>query len=294
MVVTPGSRGIPVMRHDGVVLEPGPGSASSGLKQGRVGRPRFCPWTRCRIALLLAAAIGLPWLPTLVDAPEGLPMQQAHGHTGALVWGFALSPDAQTIAMADSSGLVTLRHATRGWGIDRSLNIRGLALAFSADGRSLVVGGLGSDVVSCDLVHGDQERPLGIPVRDASDIQFSPDGRTLAVSSYRSCEIILWDIEARRERMTLRGHTSTVVNMAFTRWPVAGLGGERGLRDPALGPRHRTNAALFERVRGRLARLLTRRPLACHDRWPRDLGPDLGCPDRRPAQVDRPPCLTHS
>src|SRR5262249_56520840 len=62
-----------------------------------------------------------------------------------------------------------------------------------------------------------QERPLGIPIQDTSDMRFSPDGRTLAVSSHRSREIILWVIERRRPRMTLQGHSSSVVTLAFAR-----------------------------------------------------------------------------
>src|SRR5262249_3423989 len=69
---------------------------------------------------------------------------------------------------------------------------------------------------SCDLVDGDRERSLEIPVREVSDIQVSPDGRTVAVSSYRSSEIILRDIEAGRTRMILQGHSSPVFTMAFS------------------------------------------------------------------------------
>jgi WD40 repeat protein len=203
------------MRHDSVVLKPGPRATQCGLKHGRVGRLRFSPWTRGRIASLLAAAIGLPWLPTLVGPPEGPPMQRASGHSGAQLWGFALSSDGQTIAAANSLGTVTLRSAARGWDIDRSLHIHGAVLAFSPDGRSLLVGEPRRHVVSCDLVDGGRARPLEIPVREASDMKFSPDGRTLAVSSYRSCEIILWDFETGRPRTTLQGHSSPVAAMAF-------------------------------------------------------------------------------
>jgi WD40 repeat protein len=203
------------MRHDEVVPECGSGSVGIGLKQGRVGSPRFSCWTRCRIVVLLSAALGLPWLSTLVGPTPSLPMQRAPGHFGAQARTFALSPDGQTIAMANSVGLVTLRRADRGWDIDRSLHICGLALAFSPDGRTLVVGGLERDIVTLDLVDDGPERSLAIPVREISDVKFSPDGQTLALSSRRSCDILLWDVQAGRERMTLRGHSSTVVMIAF-------------------------------------------------------------------------------
>ena len=46
-------------------------------------------------------------------------------------------------------------------------------------------------------------------------MKFSPDGQTLAVSSYDSPEIVLWDIAAGRERLTLRGHSAPVKHLAF-------------------------------------------------------------------------------
>jgi WD40 repeat protein len=166
--------------------------------------------------LLLAAAIGLPWLPALDAPPESLPMRRASGRPGVMIRGLALSPDAQAIATADCLERVTIRRAARGWGLDRSVRARGTALAFSPDGRRLVVGGREPDIVLCDPGPEGPERPLGIPVRETSDLSFSPDGRTLAVSSFLSHEIILWDLETGRRRMTLRGHSWPVLGLAFS------------------------------------------------------------------------------
>jgi WD40 repeat protein len=130
---------------------------------------------------------------------------------------FAFSPDGQTIATVDERGRVRLRPAIEAGGIERDLDVLncGRAVAFSPDGRHLAVGGDGPDVVLYDLRPGRQQRPLGIPVRGTSDLRFSPDGRTLAVSSHDSREVIVWDIEAGRPRLILRGHTSSVMTMAF-------------------------------------------------------------------------------
>jgi WD40 repeat protein len=203
------------MRHHEIIRDVGTSPADSGPKRGCVGRPRFRPWARGRITWLLAAAIGVPWLPALHPPPEGPAMHRARGRPDVMVRGFALSPDGQTIATADDLERVTLRRASYGWDIGRPLNLRGPALAFSPDGRTLVAGGTQPDVVACDMARGGRERPLGIPVRETSDLRFSPDGRTLAVSSFRTDEIILWETEEEKPRMILRGHTSPVVAMAF-------------------------------------------------------------------------------
>jgi WD40 repeat protein len=203
------------MRHDEMIRDFGPGPADIGPKRGRIGRPRFRPWTRGRIAWLLAAAIGAPWHPALQSSPESPAMHRSRGRPGVAVRGFALGPDGQTIATADGLERVTMRRAASRWDIDRSFKVRGATLAFSPDGRSLVVGGGGFDVVSCDLAREGREHPLGIPIRQISDLRFSPDGRTLAVSSFRTSEVILWDTDEGKLRMILRGHSSSVVTMAF-------------------------------------------------------------------------------
>lgn len=203
------------MRHDGPI--PGFRLATADTDPGgtRRGSTRFRPWTRGRLALLLAAAIGLPWVPAFESPPDGPPVHRARGHSEAMIWRFAFSPDGQTIAAADGRAVVTLRRADHGWSVDRTLAFSGMYVAFSPNGRRLVAGGRDADVVSCDPDRETPAHPLGIPIREASELRYSPDGRTLAVASYRSPEIILWDVEAGRPARILRGHTSPVVAMAF-------------------------------------------------------------------------------
>jgi WD40 repeat protein len=210
------SRGLLAMRHHGVVPDAGPQAGDLSPARCRVGRPNPRRWRLGRIALILGVAVGLPWFPALNPAPRSLPMHRAPGYPGAMIRGFAFSPDGQTIAMTDHLGSVTLRRASRGCGVERTLHSKGKTVAFSPDRRHLAIGGRETDVILCDLGEGGQERPLGIPVRAASDLSFSPDGRTLAVSSHASREIILWDLDNGRQRMTLRGHQCTVIQVTFS------------------------------------------------------------------------------
>jgi WD40 repeat protein len=46
-------------------------------------------------------------------------------------------------------------------------------------------------------------------------VKLSPDGQTLAISSYDSPEIVLWDVVADHERQTLKGHSAPVLHLAF-------------------------------------------------------------------------------
>jgi WD40 repeat protein len=203
------------MRHDEAIPAVGPEPDRIGRVRRRVGRSWSRPWTRCRVLWLLAAAIGLPWLPTPGARPRDLPVHRARGHPGVEIRGFAISTDGQTIATVDDRGRVRLRPAVDGGGIERTLDDHGQLVAFSPDGHRLAISGDEPDVLLCDLDRAGRGRPLGIPVRASSGLRFSPDGRTLAVSSFGSGEIILWDIEMGRERMRLRGHSAGVLTLAF-------------------------------------------------------------------------------
>jgi WD40 repeat protein len=47
-------------------------------------------------------------------------------------------------------------------------------------------------------------------------IALSPDGKTLAAAGYRSNTVILWNVETRKKRCTLSGHTDRVWSVAFS------------------------------------------------------------------------------
>jgi WD40 repeat protein len=220
------------MRRDGVIPDPEPGANDTGLDRERVGRAGSRRSGIGRVVALLAAAIGMRWLPAFDNPPEGLPMYRSRGHSGTLIQGFAFSPDGETIATVDGLDRVTLTALDGGRSIQRCLDVRGSVAAFAPDGRHLAVAGMGPDVILYDARRGTPAHPLGIPVREASSLRFSPDGRTLAVSSYRSGEIILWDIEAGRRSAILGSLSSTVTIIAFApdgRSLAAGGRGDRTL-----------------------------------------------------------------
>jgi WD40 repeat protein len=192
---------------------------------------RLPRWRLGRIGLLLLGLIVLPWLPI-----PGPPVRQVRGVRNTAILTFAVSPDGKGIATVQRDGRVALRDATGGASTCSFLDHSGpaLAMAFSRDGRSLAVGGAKGDIFLFDVEAGGAERPLGIPIRSSSvkGLAFSPDGQTLAASSYLNHEILLWDLAAGRERARLRGHASPVISLAFS--PDGASLASGGVRDDAI------------------------------------------------------------
>lgn len=92
--------------------------------------------------------------------------------------------------------------------------IPGLCKAvFSPDGRTLVIGAYKQDsVYRFDVATG---RSLGVlTVPDCYDVEFSPDGRFLAVTSRNDIQI--WDAGSGKLDRILAGHTSTVEAIAYS------------------------------------------------------------------------------
>ena len=118
------SRGIPAMRHHEVDLQPGPGAADPFATRCRVGRPRTAP-SRPRPAHPDPRRRGRTAVPPRPrpDAP-GLPLHRVGGHRGAMIRGFALSPNGRAIAMANHLGSVTWRSTATHWDIGRSIRAR--------------------------------------------------------------------------------------------------------------------------------------------------------------------------
>jgi WD40 repeat protein len=207
------------------------GRAKEGPSRSWTGMFRLPRWRLGRIGVLLLGLIVLPWLPI-----PGPPVRQVRGVKNTAILTFAVSPDGKAIATVQRDGRVALRDATGGTSIRSFLDRCGpvLAMAFSRDGRSLAVGGAKADIFLFDVEAGGAERPLRIPIRYSSvkGLAFSPDGQTLAASSYLNHEILLWDLAAGRERARLRGHASPVISLAFS--PDGASLASGGVRDDAI------------------------------------------------------------
>jgi hypothetical protein len=90
-------------------------------------------------------------------------------------------------------------------------------LAFSADGRTLAVGGdeKTRDVVLWELLSGKERARLNdVPADRYAQLCFSPDGRWLAVQEERFIQ--LWDIRHGKKVHTFKGHESGIEALTFS------------------------------------------------------------------------------
>ncbi len=171
-------------------------------------------WGAIAVAMVTLIALAIP-KPTQELAPSRV----AQGERGAHILWFAFSPTSAQIATTNDSGRVTLRASDKAWRIERFLDFPGFAteLAFSPDGGSLAVVGMGSEMCLWDLrSHGNEPtQTMIVPMEQLKCIEFSPDGQSIAVTSFPDGTILLLDRATRRKRMVLH-QGSPVARIAFS------------------------------------------------------------------------------
>ena len=131
----------------------------------------------------------------------------------------AFAPGATRMATTDTAGQVALRSTEAGWLKEQFLEFPGhaSAAAFSPDGRFLVAVGNLSSLCVWDL-SSPRKAPTStttLPIHRVRHVVFSPDGRSLAITTDASGTILIWNLPTGRERRVLH-QSSPVSRIAFS------------------------------------------------------------------------------
>jgi WD40 repeat protein len=182
---------------------------------GHLGAIRCLAWSPDSRHLLTGSGDGAV---RLWDAEKGSTLWERDGDRES-VSSVAFSPDGKTVADAGSGPITSLRDATTGkelrtFGLPQGAAGRGVvAVTFSADGKTLILGTLFGEVLLWDTHSGRQLPRLGSAPLSA--LARSPDGKLLALAEKQGA-IRLWHATTGKEVCLLSGQQKAACSLAFS------------------------------------------------------------------------------
>ena len=131
----------------------------------------------------------------------------------------SFSPDGKTIVSVTWGGGVCVSDAITGkpkrtFAAPVTNNV--FSLACSLDGETVAIGSRDGNIYLSDLNTGKLMRKLTGHSEDVQRVVFSPDGRTLASSSYLDETVRIWDVHTGEHSRTLTEHTGDIEGLAFS------------------------------------------------------------------------------
>jgi RNA polymerase sigma factor (sigma-70 family) len=163
------------------------------------------------------------------------------GRVEEITAAIAFSPDRQTMATGGGTRILLWDAATgklrTSIGVKRGYVMN---LAFTPDGRSLVLGGESDALVQVwDPVTGKEQRHFDSRMHTLRSLALSPDGKTVAVGGVYNT-VRLWDPATGKERLADQpGHDAEVASVAYspdgTRLASGGANRQVWIWDPATG-----------------------------------------------------------
>lgn len=128
----------------------------------------------------------------------------------------SFSPDGQSISAMDKSGSCETWDTRSGNPVQRfGLSLLTNDAAFTADGKTIAVGGTDGTIRLFEASSGAAIRTFGKPGSQVTAVAFSQDGQTLA-GGYDNGSVALWNTASGALIAALKGHTGMVVSATFS------------------------------------------------------------------------------
>ena len=125
----------------------------------------------------------------------------------------AFSPDGNTLASADVTGVKLWDVATKENTIALAVERSGTSVAFSPDGMLLAFGA-GTNIKLWNTMTNENDATLEGHGDNVVSIAFSPDGKTLASGAWDGI-VKLWDVATKENIATFGGHITAILEGSF-------------------------------------------------------------------------------
>ena len=158
------------------------------------------------------ASIGYEWVEFNAAgiSPEHIATLAIHEESPTSV---AFSPDGNTLASADVTGVKLWDVATKENTITLAVERSGKSVAFSPDGMLLAFGA-GTNIKLWNTMTNENVATLEGHGDDVVSIAFSPDGKTLASGAWDGI-VKLWDVATKENIATFGGHITAILEGSF-------------------------------------------------------------------------------
>ena len=138
--------------------------------------------------------------------------------TPTCVRAVAFSPDGRMLASASADGTLILWRTTPGYSPVHQIRSPSMIvlIGFSPDGTILATSHNDGKVRVRHVASPAQSSVISCDSKLQCSIAFSPDGRTLALSSILSSKILFWDLHEKRFTDSLIGPARSVQSLAYS------------------------------------------------------------------------------
>ncbi len=160
------------------------------------------------------------------DAKTGTELRRIDTQT--FTFQFAFHPNKELLAVTGHLKLLIFNWKTGVKVLEKTVQKSLFSIAYSPDGKHLIVSGPTDDVVVYDAQSGEIAYQLEGHIGMITAAIFSPDGKR-AITGALDQKVKIWDVETRQEVLSLDQHRTTIRSLAISRDGLQIASGAQGV-----------------------------------------------------------------